>query len=132
MIRGTNAQFKFKLPYNYSELANVKITFWQTHNNGPDETRPLPIVKILAQCSQSDIPNELCVTLNQEETLRFDDRYKGYTQLRGPTIDGIPIASRDKTFTVYPVYDDSILGDDIIPTPSYDGVIILDGRPIIE
>ena len=132
MIRGTNAQFKFKLPYDYSELANVQITFWQKYNNGPDPTRPLPIVKILEQCSQSDVPNELCVTLNQEETLRFVDDHKGYVQLRGTTVDGIPLATREKMFNVYPVYDDSVIGDTPIPTPSYNGIIFLDGQSIVS
>ena len=130
MIRGTNAQFKFRLPYNFSELKTVKITFWQPENSGPDASRPLPIVKILEQCSQSDVANELCVTLNQEETLRFVDDRKAYVQLRAATIDGIPIASREKMITVYPVYDDSILDDEILPTPDYDGWIFLDGSTI--
>ena len=130
MIRGTNAQFKFRLPYNFSELKTVKITFWQPENNGPSSSRPLPIIKILEQCSPSDIENELCVTLNQEETLRFVDDRKAYVQLRAATIDGIPIASREKMITVYPVYDDTILDDEILPTPDYDGWIYLDGSTI--
>ena len=131
MIRGTNAQFKFKLPYNYSELETVRITFWQDENSGPAANRPLPIVKILEQCSQTDNPNELSVTLNQEETLRFSEKRKGWVQLRAQTIDGIPIASKEKQFTVYPVYDDSILDEEILPTPDYDGWIFLDGS-IVE
>ena len=130
MIRGTNAQFKFKLPYSYSELETVKISFWQTDNAGPTMDRPLPIVKVLEQCSPSEIANELCVTLNQEETLRFEDDRKAYVQLRARTIDGIPIASKQQAITVYPIYDDSIL-DDIIPTPDYDGWVILDGSTIM-
>ena len=130
MIRGTNAQFKFKLPYNYSELETVKITFWQDENNGPASNRPLPIVKILEQCSKTDKPNELSVTLNQEETLRFSEKRKGSVQLRAQTFDGTPIASKEKQFTVYPVYDDSILDEEILPTPEYDGWIFLDGSVI--
>ena len=130
MIRGTNAQFKFRLPYNFSELSKVKITFWQPDNSGPDISRPLPIIKVLEQCSQSDVENELCVTLNQEETLRFVDDRKAYVQLRAATKDGIPIASREKMITVYPVYDDSILDDEILPTPDYDGMVYLDGSTI--
>ena len=130
MIRGTNAQFKFRLPYNFSELETVKISFWQPDNNGPALDRPLPIVKILQQCSQSDVPNELCVTLNQEETLRFVDDRKAYVQLRAATFDGIPIASKEKMITVYPVYDDSILDEEILPTPEYDGLVCLDGQSI--
>lgn len=130
MIRGANAQFKFRLPYNFSDLKIVKITFWQPLNDGPDKSRPLPIIKILQQCSATDVPNELSVTLNQEETLRFSDERKGYVQLRATTFEGIPIVSKEKQFTVYPVYDDSILDEEILPTPDYDGWIYLDGSTI--
>lgn len=130
MIRGTNAQFKFQLPYKFSELERVKITFWQPDNNGPAIDRPLPIIKVLGQCSPSNIPNELYVTLNQEETLRFADDRKAYVQLRASTIEGIPIASLKQSITVYPVYDDSILDDEILPTPDYEGLVFLDGSTI--
>lgn len=131
MIRGTNAQFKFKLPYNYSDLETVKITFWQSQNDGPAPNRPLPIIKVLAQCAPTGIANELSVTLNQEETLRFSEERKGCVQLRAMTIDGIPVASKEKQFTVYPIYDDSILDEEILPTPAYDGWIYLDGSTIV-
>ena len=130
MIRGTNAQFKFRLPYNFSELEVAKIVFWQPENAGPDINRPLPITKILEQCTPTNIPNELCVTLNQEETLRFVDDRRAYVQLRATTIDGIPIASKAKMITVYPVYDDTILDDEILPTPDYDGWVFIDGQSI--
>lgn len=132
MIKGTNAQFKFRLPYNFSELKTVQIVFWQPENDGPNSSRPLPIVKILSQCSSTEIPNELSVTLNQEETLRFSEERKAYVQLRGTTFEDIPIASREKQITVYPVYDDSIIDDEILPTPTYDGWIFLDGLNITQ
>lgn len=130
MVRGTNAQFKFKLPYPYSDLGIVKIVFWQPGNSGPNASRPLPIVKILNQCTQGDDPCELSVTLNQEETLRFSDKTKAYVQLRASSKDGNAFASRQEQLTVYPLYDDSILGEDLLPTPSDDGWIILDGNTI--
>jgi hypothetical protein len=131
MIRGGNAQFKFRLPYDCSDMEKVKIVFWQEDNAGPDPSRPLPIVKVLEQCSQSVMPNELIVTLNQEETLRFSDERKAYAQLRGSTYEGIPIVSREHMITVYPVYDDSILDEEILPTPSPDGWVYLDGQYIV-
>lgn len=130
MIRGTNAQFKFNLPYQYSDLEVATITFWQPENNGPSIDRPLPIKKILAQCSPSDNPYQLCVTLNQEETLRFTEERKAFVQLRATTYDGIPVANKKQPITVYPIYDDSILDDDILPTPDYDGWVFLDGNII--
>jgi hypothetical protein len=130
MIRGTNAQFKFKLPYNYSDLSIVKVTFWQPGNSGPATDRPLPIVKILSQCSPSKDTHELSVTLSQEETLRFSDKTKAYVQLRASSIDGNAFASKQEQITVYPLYDDSVLEEGILPTPSDDGWIILDGNTI--
>jgi hypothetical protein len=132
MIRGTNAEFRFNLPYDFSEIAMVKITFWQDNNNGPSSDRPLPIVKIREQCSPGDQPNICSVVLNQEETLRFTEKRKAKVQLRATTATGIPIASPQQLITVYPVYDDTILDDAILPTPSYDGLVILDGKKIIE
>lgn len=130
MIRGTNAQFKFRLPYNCYEIQVVKIVFWQPENRGPTADRPLPITKILNQCSFTEIPNEIVVTLNQEETLRFVDNRKAYVQLRATTFDGVPIASKQKLITVHPICDDTILEDEVLPTPDYDGLVILDGLNI--
>lgn len=132
MIRGTNAEFRWKLPYDFSELEVVKITFWQDNNNGPSSDRPLPILKIKEQCCQGNKPNELSITLNQEETLRFTEKRKAKVQLRATTTAGVPFASREQLITVYPVYDDSVLDDTILPTPSYDGLILLDGQNIIQ
>lgn len=132
MIRGTTAQFKFKLPYNVCDVSLVKIVFWQDEYAGPSQSRPLPIVKILEQCGESNAPDELVVKLTKEETLRFTEDRKAYVQIQGKTVDGIAFASKKEIITVYPVYDDSILDDDIIPTPvpDVDGIVILDGESI--
>lgn len=131
MVRGTTAQFKFQLPYDFQDLNVAHITFWQPGNNGPDATRPLPIVKTLSQCMSSDTPKELCITLTQEETLRFSEKSKAYVQLRATSLDGSSFASKQEILTVYPVYDDSILGEeDIIPTPDDNGWSYLDGGTV--
>lgn len=130
MIRGTTAQFKFDLPYKYSEIELAKIVFWQIDNNGPSSDRPLPIVKVLEQCSAGTDEYELRVTLSPEETLRFSDKRKAYVQFSGTSLDGYRFAGDQEEITVYPIYDDSILGDVVTPTPTYDGLIILDGQTI--
>lgn len=130
MIRGTTAQFKFELPYDVSELILVKITFWQPGNPGPSESRPLPIIKVLEQCITTDRPDELLVFLNKEETLRFSEERKAYVQIQGKVVDGSTFASKKEMITVYPIYDDSILGDEILPTPTPDGLIFLTGSVI--
>lgn len=131
MTRGTNAEFRFKLPYDFSDLAVVQIVFWQENNDGPSKERPLPIYKIKEQCYQGNQPNELCVILHQEETLRFTDKRRAKVQLRATTTTGVPIASPERLITVYPIYDDSVLDETIPATPTYDGLIILDGQNII-
>lgn len=133
MIRGTTAQFKFKIPYDFDSLSVVKITFWQKNYNGPDETRPLPIIKVLSQCSQGSSSKELLVSLNKEETLRFTDKRKAYVQMVAEVVGGISFGNSPEAITVYPVHNGSILDDNIIPTPTpgeHDGVIILDGSTI--
>ena len=133
MIRGTTAQFKFTMPYNFSDVAIANITFWQNEYYGPDKTRPLPIIKILEQCSQGSSSKELVVTLNKEETLRFTDERRAYVQMLAETIDGMAFGSNTTMITVYPVHNDNILDDDILPTPGPgdNGIVILDGSTIV-
>ena len=131
MIRGTTAHFKFRLPYDCSDLLAVKITFWQPDNDGPASDRPLPIVKVLSQCSTTNEPDELTVSLTQEETLRFSDDRRAYVQLKGSSVDGNVFASKKTQLIVYPVCDDEVLDGSPTPTPVPGDVpIILDGGTI--
>lgn len=130
MIRGTNQPFKFDLPCNFSDLQSVKIVFWQEGYNGPEKTRPLPILKRLTDCMQGQKSNQLVVTLNAEETLRFSDKIKAKTQLWGATNSGAPVASIAHLITVYPIYDDSIIDEELLPVTS-DDVVPLDGQEIL-
>ena len=131
MIRGTNQEFRFNLSCQFAELEKVKVEFWQENYYGPVPYRPLPIVKVKAQCAPCDDANQCSVTLNQEETLRFTDKRKAKVQLRGLTYDGRPIATLEHLIKVYPVHDDSILDGEIKPTPTYEDIIILDGHNIL-
>lgn len=129
MIRGTTAQFKFQIPYDFYDLALVNVVFWQCNNNGPDESRPLPIVKIKEDCSWSAENKEITVVLQPEETARFLDDRKARVQLSATTESGIRFASSQQEITVYPIYNDSLFGDIILPSES-NGVIVLDGGVI--
>ena len=132
MIRGTNQEFRFNLSCNFADLKTVKVTFWQENYYGPETWRPLPIIKIKPQCLPVEDEAKQCsVVLNQEETLRFTDKRKAKVQLRGITEDGRPIATLEHLIKVYPVKDDSILDGDIVPTPTYEDLIILDGQNIL-
>lgn len=123
MIRGTTAQFKFKLPCNKGELNRATIKLWQSNN--PHER--LPIIKTLNHCSGLDDLPELCVSLSAEETARFSDKYKAKIQLRAD-YNGTMFGSKQILITVYPMPDDIIENDPVMPLE--EGWIILDGQEI--
>ena len=128
MIRGTTAQFKFKLPYTKSELEWITIKFWQPGNN----TYFLPITKRLEHCDAADDSKELYVSLTPEETALFSDKYKARVQLRARCItSGTTFGCRTKIITVYPMPDDIIEEDPMLPAENEEGWIVLDGETII-
>lgn len=132
MIRGVSTEFVFDLPCNFTDLHTAQIVFWQEDYHGLSDSRPLPIIKVLGQCKQGDKPTQLSVELNREETMRFADDRKAYVQLTGVKNDGHDIGHKKETITVYPIYDDSILNEDLLPTPDYNGWVYLDGHEIDE
>lgn len=131
MIQGTTQDFKFKMPYDYQDVPLITVVFWQNGNNGPEESRPLPIIKYHDDCKPSKNNNkEITITLLPEETARFLDDRKAYVQLTGTTNSGIRFGnSPPKEITVYPICNDSVLGD-IVPSSESNGLIILDGGEI--
>ena len=96
MIRGTTAQFKFKLPYTKKELDWATIKFWQPNN--PNNL--LPITKKLEHCGGSDDQPELYVSLTAEETARFLDKYKAKVQIRAQNKEGGAVFGGDKLVKV--------------------------------
>lgn len=130
MIRGTTAQFKFKLPYPYNELDWITIKFWQPGN--PDNS--LMITKTKTMCNSTENQNEICVSLSAYETAQFSDKYKAKVQLRAQPSFGAPFGSKQQSFTVYPMLDDIIDDDPTVepPTPAENGWVILDGETIVD
>lgn len=143
MTRGTVAQFQFKLPYSKENVQSAEVVFWQSNNSGLDDDFPLPIKKGYALETSVDgsivtsgpwnwiDDNTLAVKLWQQETLTFSDKYKARVQLRAKSTDGLVFASPQEVITVYPIYGDYPLGDEIIPAPDEEGTIILDGEDIV-
>ena len=131
MIRGTTQEFKFIMPYDYEDVPLITVVFSQNNNDGPEESRPLPIIKYHDDCRPSvDNSKEISVTLLPEETARFLDDRKVYVQLTGTTTSGIRFGnSPPKEITVYPIHNDSVLGD-IVPSSESSGFMILDGGNI--
>lgn len=131
MIRGTTAQFRFKLPYAKSELLWATIKFWQPGNDGTPLAK-LPITKGLGDCSDTQNPYEIYTKLTAEETMRFSDKLKARVQLRAQTHSGATFASRITLVSVYPINDDMVTDDPTLPESNDMGFIILDGKPIVE
>lgn len=131
MIRGTTAQYKFKLPYKKSELVWATIKFWQPGNLGTTQA-PLPITKKLEHCDSPDDSTELCVSLTPEETSRFSEKYKAKTQIRAQHSEsGTVFGSRPQLITVYPMNDEILDEDPILPAEN-NGWYILDGETIVD
>jgi hypothetical protein len=132
MIKGTTAQFKFKLPCTKEDLLWATITVGQTGNNGTVDA-PLPIIKKLIHCSAPNTSNELCVSLDALETTRFSEKIKAYVQFRAQRKDGTVFGNRTKYVSVYPM-SDVILDQDvpIIPSVENEGLITLDAGRIID
>ena len=127
MIRGTTAQFKFKLPYTKEELEWVTIKFWQPGNN----TYLLPITKRLEHCETTDDHKELCLSLTPEETSRFSDKYKAKVQLRAMcTASNAIFGCKPKIVSVYPMRDDIIEENPTLPAENEEGWVVLDGETI--
>ena len=100
MIRATSQQFKFKIPYDISDVDKVNIMFWQEDDNSDEDA--VLIVKTKEMCEQLD-SRTLCVTLHSEETSRFAVDRKAYVQFRAITQDGFAFGSQRKQLTVYPM-----------------------------
>ena len=136
MIRGTTAQFTFKLPYSKNELEWATMKFWQPNNQHPH----LPITKRLEHCGNPDDSMELCVSLTADETMRFSETYQAKVQLRAQNKEnGTMFGSRPQLFTVYPM-NDEILDEDpttpgedpTLPDENEHGWIVFDGEPIVD
>ena len=131
MIRGTTAQFRYALPYNFDDLDEATVTFWQPGNGGLAFEGSLPIIKTTLN-GVTHLPDNkyvVYVTLTREETLRFITERKAKTQLKGKTKSGIDFASREKYITVYPIADGSDTDDPTLP--SNNGFVLLDGGRVV-
>ena len=124
MIRGTTAQFKFKLPCLKRDLDFATIKFWQSNN--PNER--LPIIKTLSNCGGTDSLPELRVSLSPEETARFSDKYKAKIQFRAAYNGHVFGNKKIMLLTVYPMSDDLIEIGPALPTENQ--LVVFDGQEI--
>lgn len=129
MIRGTTAEYIFKLPYKKEELKWVTIKFWQPGNT----SKYLPITKKLQNCDAPDDSTNLCVSLTAEETMRFSEKYKAKVQLRGQHSEsGTVFGNRTQLITVYPMSDELLEEDPMMPAKNEEGWVILDGDVVMD
>lgn len=134
MIRGTDSQFVFNLPCECSNLASVKIAFWQPGNKGVYGCCPLPRIKTMDNCVLSG--KQIYVILEKNETLEFTDKRKAYSQIICETIGGTTFAGKQEMITVHPVRDEiyiepsieSLNGGSVLPETGDE--IIVDGGSI--
>jgi hypothetical protein len=105
-----------------------------THSNGVinvDNTTDTTSMEKVEFVNETDLMNELCVTLDPAETIRFSDRIKARVQMRAQHISGKVIPTRMEYITVYPMNKE--LAEDNFGgggTTNEDGWIILDGETI--
>lgn len=83
MIRGTTPTHTFKLPFDVSQVKEVMVIYAQ---NDVEILR-----KNTVDCEMSN--NEVCVTLSQEDTLRFSHYENLQVQLRVLTVGGVALTS---------------------------------------
>lgn len=132
MIRGTTAQFKFKMPYPKDELLWIRLKFWQPNN--PSSLLPITKVRNTTEddFGTTDDPKELIVSLTAEETSRFLDKYKAKMQLRAEHSTGTVFGTKPQLVTVYPMLDNLIEEDPTILPADENGFIIIDGGAIVD
>lgn len=132
MIRGTTQPFKITLPCKNTELEYITILFSQKNN----PNRSLPRIKTLTDCGvrvddKLDGTNNITVSLSAWETAQFSDRYKAKMELRAKPINGVEFAMPEYLITVYPMSDDLINQNPLVPPTTSDDFVIFDGGDIV-
>lgn len=128
MIRGIDTEFVFSLPYIYNNVESLTIEFWQEFHDGLPHGYTLPITKTKSDCRPRLHPKEASVILSDAETIRFSADHKAYVKLSGVAIVYINGEPQTKTFNsdkleiaVESTNYNSLLEEDILPAPDYNG-----------
>lgn len=123
MVRGTTQPFKITLPCKNTDLEYITIFFSQPNNPNTN----LPRIKELKDCGirnqedgELDGTNNLSVALDAWETAQFSDRYKAKMQLRAKPKNGVEFAMPEYLITVYPMSDELINQNPLIPPETSD------------
>ena len=99
MRRGTTPTHTFRLPFDVSELQEVKITYSQCGNE--------VLHKKKADCTLDG--TTLQVILSQEETLKFECCYPAQVQVRALMTNGQAVAADPVDFAVEEILDNEVL-----------------------
>jgi hypothetical protein len=90
------------------------------------------LFKYKTNCEEK-VKNEIYVSLRPSETALFSDKYKAKLQLRAQPVIGAPFGSKEQLITVYPMPDDIIIDDPVIPEPpTREDWFILDGDTVVD
>lgn len=84
MIKGTTPTHIFKIPLKADEIKTVEITYSQSDK------------EVLQKCTKDCLIEDevISVMLTQEETLKFNHRYKVQFQLRILTTSNVALSSK--------------------------------------
>ena len=129
MIRGSNAEIRFGVPYHGDFVSDVYVILSQDGNSGPSKSRSLPITKRKWVCLQKE-PCVVSVLLAPEETARFRDDRKANAQLFALIKEGektLRYASLPQLIPVYPMNGNTVYTDKDATLPDEEELIILDG-----
>ena len=117
MVRGTTAPFRFKVPYEWSEICAIEATFTQKQNDGSK----LSIVKEYDTrwgennsnpggfTPDETNPHIVYVVLDPGETLKFSEKRKAEVQFKVYSPGKGTVSHKPERFSVYPINNDSVL-----------------------
>ena len=137
MIRGTTAQFTFKLPQDLEidDISLIEVRAWQNGYTGVP-AGSLPIRREYTNNNWTSVPvgndHTLVVELSPSDTSRFTDKLKGYIQCRVDIVGGAAYGTYQQKFTVYPMHEGMVGGSTGENSEVIEGWIILDGKKIIQ
>lgn len=145
MIRGAGQAFKFTTSFDFKDIDNIEAVWSQPHNVGTAEA-PMPIIKYYNRelreiedeyavrndgfAPVDGVPKSFVTVLSAEETLRFNEKYKGCVQVTVfSNTSTLPEKSKIEYFTVYPTMSNEVFGE--LPPSDPELVRILDAGKII-
>lgn len=99
MIRGTTPTHTFTIPFDVSQIADLRVSYAQCENE--------IITKTKEDCVLSG--KTISVTLTQEDTFKFDCSKQVKVQVRILTVEGVALSSKINILTVGQCLNEEVL-----------------------